>query len=186
MHGAQYDLQSDFAIVDFFTYRQHVELFLIYRLSLVLILAAFVLILRSKPTHSITLLLTFTGYLLGGLTLTLMIITVDGFASSYYVGLLLIAVGGFSLLPITVFQAAFSGFALFLMYTSLIFVFSKSEKDNTVLLKTSHRDKAVVIEGEHAGRFIPLQNYLKLEEENCQLINQINELEIKIGTNYEN
>jgi len=123
-----------FSIVDFFTYREHVEFFLAYRIGIALTLVAFILILRTKPSHIIILLLTFTGYLLGGFTITLMIINVDGFASSYYVGLLLIAVGGFALLPITVLQAAFSGFALYFMYTASIFLFTETGEESTKFL----------------------------------------------------
>lgn len=120
-----------FSIIDFFTYQEQLQLFFAYRIGFALILTSFILVLRTKPNHTITLLLTFTGYLLGGFTITLMIINVGGFASSYYVGLLLIAVGGFALLPITVLQAAFSGFALFFLYTALIFLFTETSDEST-------------------------------------------------------
>lgn len=119
-----------FSLLDSFTAREHFLLFLGYRLSFAFTLVLFLLILRRTNGHLLTLSLTLTAYLLGGLTITLMVLKTGGYASSYYVGLLLISVGGFALLPLTKQQAAFAGCSLYLTYAVPVIVFSQRTSEN--------------------------------------------------------
>ncbi len=119
-----------FSLLDSFAAREHFLIFLGYRLSFAFILVLFLQILRRINGHRLTLSLTLTAYLLGGLTITLMVLKTGGYASSYYVGLLLISVGGFALLPLTMKQAAFAGFFLYLTYALPVVVFSQPSSEN--------------------------------------------------------
>ncbi len=119
-----------FAVLDYFTVREHFSNFLFYRLCLAFILFVFLLIQRRKNSPRITQLLLFVAYLLGGFTITLMVLQTGGYSSSYYVGLLLISVGCFSLLPLTAKQAAFAGFALYCVYVIPLLMFCQADKEN--------------------------------------------------------
>ena len=119
-----------FSLLDSFAAREYFLLFLGYRLSFAFILLLFLLILRRTNGHLLTLSLILTAYLLGGLTITLMVLKTGGYTSSYYVGLLLISVGGFALLPLTMKQAAFAGFSLYLTYTVPVILFSQPSSEN--------------------------------------------------------
>jgi PAS domain S-box-containing protein len=119
-----------FSLLDSFAAREYFLLFLGYRLSFAFILLLFLLILRRTNGHLLTLSLILTAYLLGGLTITLMVLKTGGYTSSYYVGLLLISVGVFSLLPLTMKQAAFAGFSLYLTYTVPVILFSQPSSEN--------------------------------------------------------
>lgn len=119
-----------FSFLDSFAAKEHFLLFLGYRLCFAFTLVLFLLILRRTNGHVLTLTLTLTAYLLGGLTITLMVLKTGGYSSSYYVGLLLISVGGFALLPLTMKQAAFAGFSLYLTYALPVMVFSQASSAN--------------------------------------------------------
>ncbi|MCJ7599991.1 MAG: hypothetical protein MUO63_00660, partial [Desulfobulbaceae bacterium] len=119
-----------FSLLDSFAAREYFLLFLGYRLSFAFILVLFLLILRRTNGHLLTLSLILTAYLLGGLTITMMVLKTGGYTSSYYMGLLLISVGGFALLPLTMKQAAFVGFSLYLTYTVPVILFSQPSSEN--------------------------------------------------------
>ncbi|MEW6519718.1 MAG: HD domain-containing phosphohydrolase [Thermodesulfobacteriota bacterium] len=119
-----------FSLLDSFAAREHFLIFLGFRLSFAFTLVLFLHLLRRISGHRITLALILTAYLLGGLTITLMVLKTGGYASSYYVGLLLISVGGFALLPLTMKQAAFAGSLLYLTYAVPVMLFSEPSTEN--------------------------------------------------------
>lgn len=119
-----------FSFLDAFAAREHFLLFLVYRLGFVFILIIFLLILRRTNNHALTLTLNLTAYLLGGLTITLMVLETGSYASSYYVGLLLISVGGFAVLPLTRKQAGIAGFCLYLTYLIPVILFREPTSAN--------------------------------------------------------
>jgi len=119
-----------FSFLDAFAAREHFLLFLVYRLGFVFILVIFLLVLRRTDNHALTLTLILTAYLLGGLTITLMVLETGSYASAYYVGLLLISVGGFAVLPLTMKQAGIAGFCLYLTYLVPVILFSEPTSAN--------------------------------------------------------
>lgn len=116
-----------FALLDYIVVREHVLLFLSYRLALAAILFVFYLLIRRQPDHRLTLSLIYAAYLFGGLTITLMILEMGGFSSFYYVGLLLIAAGGFAILPLTTRQAALVGMSLYGIYVVPVYLFCEAD-----------------------------------------------------------
>ncbi len=119
-----------FSLLDSFAAKEHFIRFLGYRLTFAFILILFILILRRKNNPLLTMFLTLAAYLLGGLTISLMVLKTGGYASSYYVGLLLVSVGGFALLPLTIKQAAIAGFTLYLTYAIPVVLFSQPTAEN--------------------------------------------------------
>ena len=64
----------------------------------------------------------FVAMLLGTLAISLMTIKQGGFISDYYVGILLMIAGGFSVLPLKVFQALLLGSAMYLVYFLTVYL----------------------------------------------------------------
>ncbi|MBI4792666.1 MAG: PAS domain S-box protein [Deltaproteobacteria bacterium] len=126
-----------FSLLDSFAAREHFAVFLAYRVCLAFILLLFLIILHRVNGHLLTLSFTLIAYLLGGLTITLMVLKTGGYSSAYYVGLLLISVGGFALLPLTIGQAAFAGFCLYCVYAVPVFMFSRPTADNLKIFFTN-------------------------------------------------
>lgn len=135
-----------FSLLDYFSTRQSFEIFLVYRLCFALILLLFVFILIKKQNHKITKILTFTSYLLGGLTISLMVLDTGGYGSHYYVGLLLISVGAFALLPLTVTEAISAGLALFAVYALPLLIFYEPTPENlSIFFSNSFFFVAIII-----------------------------------------
>ncbi|MFH1216095.1 MAG: HD domain-containing phosphohydrolase [Pseudomonadota bacterium] len=114
-----------FSLLDSFAAKEHFRLFLLYRLIFAAILLCFYFIVRSFEKHLLTAGLTFFAYLLGGFTITLMVLDTGGYSSSYYVGLLLISVGGFALLPLDIKEATIGGLSLYCVYALPVLFFSQ-------------------------------------------------------------
>ncbi|MCB2183709.1 MAG: HD domain-containing protein [Desulfobulbaceae bacterium] len=119
-----------FSILDYFIVREHFQLFLVYRILFALILVLFFYLLTKNTSDTTSRFITFSSYLLGGLTITMMVLKTGGYSSSYYVGLLLIAVGAFSILPLSFKQAAFAGVSLYLVYAIPVFLFARPDTEN--------------------------------------------------------
>lgn len=107
---------SLFSLLDFIYCRPFFALFLVYRLSFVAVLAVFLLLLRHRRTQRHVRAVMFAALLLGALSIALMTVKLGGFASGYYVGILLMIAGAFSVLPLNVPQALLLGSAMYLVY----------------------------------------------------------------------
>jgi PAS domain S-box-containing protein len=105
-----------FSLLDLIYCRPFFGLFLSYRLSFVLVLVSFLLLLRYPTAMRHTRNIMFAAMLCGTLTLSLMTVQLGGFVSGYYVGILLMIAGGFSVLPLSVIQALMLGGAMYLVY----------------------------------------------------------------------
>ncbi|MDP4727357.1 MAG: PAS domain S-box protein, partial [Desulfobacterales bacterium] len=65
------------------------------------------------------------AYVVGGCTISMMIVKLGGYDSSYYVGILMVLVTYTAMLPLTVLQAILSGALLYVIYVAPIFLFSQ-------------------------------------------------------------
>ena len=113
---------SLFSILDFIYCRPYFGLFLFYRLSLVIFFLAMLLLLRNHDIQRYTKAIMFAAMLLGTLTISLMTVKLGGFSSGYYVGILLMIAGGFSVLPLSVLQALFLGSLMYLVYACTVYL----------------------------------------------------------------
>jgi PAS domain S-box-containing protein len=107
---------SLFALLDFFYCRPLFRLFLGYRLGFVALLVFLLLLLRHVPVRKYSRSIMWLAMLLGGLTIAVMTVHLGGFVSGYYVGILLMIAGGFSVLPLTVTQSFLLGGLMYLVY----------------------------------------------------------------------
>ena len=113
---------SFFSLLDFICCRDLFTLFLFYRLSFVLILLAILRLLGYAGIRPYAAPIMFAAMLMGTLTISLMTVKLGGFASGYYVGILLMIAGGFSVLPLNVFQALLLGGSMYLVYGFTILI----------------------------------------------------------------
>ncbi len=113
---------SLFAILDYWYCRDFFNLFLIYRM---LVVAAFIIgltLLRFESVARHAPVLMYAAFLLGTFFISLMTLHLGGFTSGYYVGILLMAAGGISVLPLRASEAGFIGFSMYLVYLLTILV----------------------------------------------------------------
>ncbi|WP_310600067.1 HD domain-containing phosphohydrolase [Desulfobulbus sp.] len=113
---------SVFSILDYFQSRQFFELFLAYRLCYICFLGALLLFLRTATGTRHARGVMFVAMLCGTLAISLMIVEQGGFISGYYVGILLMIAGGFSVLPLNVTQALVLGGAMYLVYVLTVII----------------------------------------------------------------
>ena len=111
-----------FALLDFIYCRPFFWLFLGYRLGFVALLVFLLLLLRHAPVRQFSRSIMWSAMLLGVLVIALMTVHQGGFVSGYYVGILLMIAGGFSVLPLTVPQSALLGGLMYLVYALTVFL----------------------------------------------------------------
>ncbi|MDD2464002.1 MAG: PAS domain S-box protein [Desulfobulbus sp.] len=116
---------SFFALLDFVHARAFFSLFLAYRLSFVLILIGLLQLLRYPEVKRYSREVMFVAILLGTLVISLMTVKLGGFGSGYYVGILLMIAGGFSVLPLNIAQSLGLGVAMYLIYATTVYLGSR-------------------------------------------------------------
>ncbi|MGD9947110.1 MAG: HD domain-containing phosphohydrolase [Desulfobulbus sp.] len=116
---------SFFALLDYVHARPFFSLFLAYRLSFVLVLIVLLQLLRSPEVKHYSRTIMFGAILLGTLIIALMTVKLGGFGSGYYVGILLMIAGGFSVLPLNVAQSLGLGGAMYLVYAITVYLGSR-------------------------------------------------------------
>ncbi len=124
---------SLFSLLDYIYCRPFFGLFFKYRLSFVVVLACLLFLLRYPAVKRHTRTLMFAAMLLGTLSISLMTIKQGGFVSGYYVGILLMIAGGFSVLPLNVLEALFLGCTMYLTYFLTVY-FSTRPLDQQALV----------------------------------------------------
>lgn len=107
---------SLFSILDYLCCREFFSRFLIYRLIVVGTLIVSLNLLRFQLVARHAPLLMYAVLLLGTLSISLMTLHMGGFASGYYVGILLMIAGAISVLPLRAFQAVFTGLSMYMVY----------------------------------------------------------------------
>lgn len=123
---------SLFSLLDFICCRPQFPLFFLLRLCFVLLLLALSLLLTMPRFQQHARLVMYSAMLLGALTISLMTIQLGGFASGYYVGILLMIAGGFSVLPLDVRQALFLGCTMYLVYVFTVYFGSRPLDDQAL------------------------------------------------------
>lgn len=111
---------SLFSLLDFVCCRELFVLFLGYRLVVIASLFTSFGILRIKAARHLAPFLMFIVLMVGTFSISLMTLELGGFTSGYYVGILLIVVGAFSVLPLHASQAITTGLLMYLVYVVTI------------------------------------------------------------------
>lgn len=124
---------SLFSLLDFTCCRQHFALFFFYRVCFVLLLFILSLLLAYPQARRHTRAIMYGAMLLGALTISLMTVQLGGFTSGYYVGILLMIAGGFSVLPLDVRHALFLGCTMYLVYALTVYIGSRPLDDQALL-----------------------------------------------------
>ena len=114
-----------FALLDYVHARPFFTLFLTYRLSFVLVLIGLLLLLRAQGMKQLCREVMFGAMLLGALVIALMTVKLGGFGSGYYVGILLMIAGGFSVLPLNVAQSLGLGGTMYCIYALTVYLGSR-------------------------------------------------------------
>lgn len=107
---------SLFALLDYLYCRPFFGLFATYRLVYVTVLAGMLLTIDLPPCRRSARGVMVVALLLGTLVISLMTVELGGFVSGYYVGILLMVAGSFSVLPLRAAQALALGGAMYLVY----------------------------------------------------------------------
>ncbi len=123
---------SLFSLLDFVCCREDYSTFLLYRSILVTILFVFLTLLRLPAFASYSPHLMYVTLLLGALTISLMANHLGGFRSTYYVGILLMIAGGFSVLPLRTSEVIFTGLSMYLVYFATIWLGTEKIDANDV------------------------------------------------------
>lgn len=106
-----------FAILDFVVVREHFQLFLIYRVLCSLCFIILLLLNHHKLGRGHPFEIAITGFILAGLTISMMILKTGGYSSFYYAGIVLVLVTYSTILPLSASQARMSGMILFIVFT---------------------------------------------------------------------
>lgn len=107
---------SLFALLDFVYSREYFRTFLLYRLVYVVTMLLFINLLRLPALARTAPHLMFAAMLLGTLTISLMTVHLGGFSSGYYVGILLMVAGAFSVLPLPALHVIITGLSMYFVY----------------------------------------------------------------------
>lgn len=113
-----------FALLDYIAAPEQFQLFLQYRTLLTILLGVVIFLLSSPLASHFTALGIALGLVGGTVMVSVMTLQLGGFASEYYIGILIIIAGAFSVLPLTMTQAALTGIGLYLIYLLILSVLS--------------------------------------------------------------
>lgn len=114
-----------FAILDFVVARQHLKLFVAYRVAFALFCLLLLYLLHLPLGRRHVFPISLIAFVTGGCTISMMIVKLGGYDSSYYVGILMVLVAYIAMLPLTVRQAVLSGATLYVIYVAPILLFSQ-------------------------------------------------------------
>lgn len=117
-----------FALFSFLDYICYPEFFLTFgrcRLLLVALVLFSMLLLRLPQGKRYVRPIMYFLLLLGTFTISFMVLHLGGFLSDYYVGILLMMAGSFSVLPYTVFQTLFTGSSMYVVYVVTVLLGSE-------------------------------------------------------------
>ncbi|MFZ0242219.1 MAG: HD domain-containing phosphohydrolase [Desulfobacterales bacterium] len=114
-----------FSILDFVVARPYFDLFVAYRLGFSLFCYLSLYFLRFAIARRQVFLISLIAYLAGGATISMMVVHLGGYGSSYCVGILMVLVTYTAMLPLTVRQAVISGVLLYGIYVVPILIFNR-------------------------------------------------------------
>ncbi len=124
-----------FSLLDLIYCRPFFGLFLAYRLAFAACLLLALWLLHRPSLQRYTQAIMFAAMLLGALTISLMVVKLGGFYSGYYVGILLMIAGAFSILPLTLGQSLWLGGLMYVVYAVVVSIGSQPlDRDAAALL----------------------------------------------------
>ncbi len=121
-----------FSALDYICCPQLFGLFTGYRVMYVLSCALVYLILRHPAGKRYVHKIMYCMMLLGAAVISLMAAALGGFASNYYVGILLMIAGAFSVLPLNVVQALLTGVSMYLVYMVIILLYTDGAEESSL------------------------------------------------------
>jgi len=105
-----------FSILDYAYCPEFFNRFLLYRLLYVIILFAFINLLKHHACRKIAPYLMYLAMMLGALVISKMAAELGGFSSGYYVGILLMIAGALFVLPLSADAVLFYGLSMYGVY----------------------------------------------------------------------
>lgn len=129
---------SLFSVLDFICCRDNFTTFLTYRLLLVTFLLTVLSLLRLPAFVTYSPQLMYLALLLGSLTISLMSIPLGGFSSTYYVGILLMIAGGFSVLPLSMSQVIVTGLSMYFVYIVTVWLGTEKMDTNNIVFAVNN------------------------------------------------
>jgi len=119
-----------FAILDYIAVHHLFSQFLVWRVvaSLAFLFLLYLNLINKEKKHPFAIITT--SYFIAGGTLSFMVVQMGGYASFYYVGLILTLVLYAAILPLTGKQTLMIAMSLLVIYTLPIFIFSTPSEDN--------------------------------------------------------
>ncbi|SHO49237.1 HD-GYP domain-containing protein [Desulfopila aestuarii] len=109
-----------FSILDYAYCNEYFSRFLLYRLIYVIILLAFINLLKQQTFKKLAPYLMYLAMVLGSLVISKMAVELGGFSSGYYVGILLMIAGALFVLPLSAATALFYGLSMYGVYLATV------------------------------------------------------------------
>ena len=122
-----------FALLDFFVHRPFFPLFLSYRLVLTMSMLLLLGLLHFQSFQRIVPMLMSAVLLGASFTISMMIVHLGGFSSSYYIGIVLVVSFSFSVLPLNVAQVTTIGIAMYGVYVCTLLAAGYPESRDEVV-----------------------------------------------------
>jgi PAS domain S-box-containing protein len=104
-----------FSVLDYVVVREYFKLFFLYRISCSASIFVLLLLFYSKIGRNHSYILVAIAYILAAFSISMMCVKMGGYASFYYVGLIMVLVT-IIILPLNVTQAMLSGIMIYLIY----------------------------------------------------------------------
>lgn len=119
-----------FSILDCVVASEYLKRFFIYRIICAGLFLILLWVYRNNTGHKHPFAIAITAYIIAGMTISMMVVSMGGYASFYYVGILMVLVTFSTFLPLDTRQATISGVLLYLIYALPIFLFCEATNDN--------------------------------------------------------
>ncbi len=111
-----------FSILDFIVHTDFFYLFLTYRIGFICFVFLCITIVQLQLVEEYRRIVMGAALIVSSLTISLMVIELGGFYSTYYVGIVLVVAFSFFILPMSVLETVIIGIAMFLVYMILVLV----------------------------------------------------------------
>ncbi len=127
-----------FSVLDYIAARQFLGTFLFYRFVCTGGFLVLLAMQQHRFGHRHPFLISTLAFLFAGLTISLMVVRLGGFASSYYAGLLLVLVTYSVLLPLSITQSIYSSLLLYGIYiVPLIFLSDLTTENRSIFINNN-------------------------------------------------
>ncbi len=126
-----------FSLLDYVVVREHFTTFLNWRVGVFLFFLFSIFCNLSDKQHKYALFIVTAGFIVVSAMISAMIVSMGGYSSVYYVGLILSFIAYTVIFPLTVQQTVSAGIFLFAVYAIPILLFNIPDKDNVVIFFTN-------------------------------------------------